>query len=272
MDLGSLNAGNVSENTAMWEKVLRRLRARRDPPANSPRPDDKTYRSVISRLEQALDGAYSASNPLNVGERVTDAEWASRIAALLWGSAPDASLLADARNGSLHDPAVLNRHVVRMLRDPKSLSLVSSFLEPWLSLDQLKGTSMDPELLQSMESETRLFLESQLREDHGVLELWTATYTYLNDRLARRLRHKRRIGKRLSTHGVARQESCGNPRNVRTAGSPFIPSAHFADETRHLCAYEIPRNGCFRSSGQRSTNVGDIGGSRTIDARSPGRA
>ena len=142
LDLGLLNAGNVSENTSMWEKVLRRLRARRDPPANSPRPDDKTYRSVISRLEQALDGAYSASNPLNVGEHVTDAEWATRIAALLWGSAPDASLLADAQNGSLHDPAVLNRHVARMLRDPKSLSLVSNFLEPWLSLDQLKGTSM----------------------------------------------------------------------------------------------------------------------------------
>jgi hypothetical protein len=185
LDLGSLNAGNVRENTSMWENVLRRLRARRDPPANSPRPDDKTYRSVISRLEQALDGAYSASNPLNVGERVSDAEWASRIAALLWGSAPDASLLADARNGSLHDPAVLNRQVARMLRDPKSLSLVSNFLEPWLSLDQLKGTAMDPELLQSMETEARLFLESQLREDHGVLELWTATYTYLNDRLAR---------------------------------------------------------------------------------------
>ncbi|HTG73708.1 MAG TPA: DUF1592 domain-containing protein [Terriglobia bacterium] len=185
LDLGSLNAGNVSENTSMWENVLRRLRARRDPPANSPRPDDKTYRSVISRLEQALDGAYSASNPLNVGERVSDAEWASRIAALLWGSAPDASLLADARNGSLRDPAVLNRHVARMLRDPKSRSLVSNFLEPWLSLDQLKQTSMDPELLQSMETEARLFLESQLREDHGVLELWTATYTYLNDRLAR---------------------------------------------------------------------------------------
>ena len=185
LDLGSLNAGNVRENTSMWENLLRRLRARRDPPANSPRPDDKTYRSVISRLEQALDGAYSASNPLNVGERVSDAEWASRIAALLWGGAPDASLLADARNGSLHDPAVLNRQVARMLRDPKSGSLVSNFLEPWLSLDQLKGTSVDPELLQSMETEARLFLESQLREDHGVLELWTATYTYLNDRLAR---------------------------------------------------------------------------------------
>jgi hypothetical protein len=44
---------------------------------------------------------------------------------------------------------------------------------------------VDAELLQSMETETHLFLESQIREDRGVLELWTATYTYVNDRLAR---------------------------------------------------------------------------------------
>jgi tetratricopeptide (TPR) repeat protein len=196
LDLGSLNARNVSENTSMWENVLRRLRARRDPPLNLPRPDDTTYRSVISKLEKALDGAYSANSPLNPAERVAevgDAEWAGRIATLLWGAAPDASLLEDARNGRLHDPAVLNRQVIRMLRDSKSVSLVSNFLEPWLSLDKLEKTPFDPavfpqadpELLQSMATETRLFLESQLREDHGALELWTANYTYLNDRLAR---------------------------------------------------------------------------------------
>jgi mono/diheme cytochrome c family protein len=181
LDFRSLNAGNVSENTSTWEDVLRRLRARRDPPANLPRPDDKTYRAVISRLEQTLDAAYSASNP----ERVTDTEWATRIAALVWGAAPDASLLEDARNGSLRDPAVLNRQIGRMLRDPKSSILVANFLEPWLSLDQLNKNPIDPELLHSMQTEARLFLESQLHEDRPVLELWTANYTYMNDRLAR---------------------------------------------------------------------------------------
>jgi tetratricopeptide (TPR) repeat protein len=193
LDLSSLNARNVSENTSMWENILRRLRARRDPPPNSLRPDEKTYRSVISRLEQALDGAYSTNSALNLAEYVTDDEWATRIAALVWGGTPDASLLDDARNGNLQDPTVLNRQVIRMLRDPKSLSLVSNFLEPWLSFDQRnKGPidpavlpQADPELLQSMATETRLFLESQLREDHGALELWTANYTYINDRLAR---------------------------------------------------------------------------------------
>lgn len=192
LDLASLNSKNIGENTSMWENLLLRLRARRDPPANSPRPDDKTYRSVIARLEQALDRAYSAKSPANVAEQVTDTEWATRIAGLVWGEAPDASLLADARNGRLQDPSVLNRQVVRLLRDPKSAHFVSNFLERWLTLDDFRKTSLDPsvsqadsELLQSMETEGRLFLESQLREDHGTLELWTANYTYINERLAR---------------------------------------------------------------------------------------
>lgn len=197
LDLGSLKARSISENTSIWENVLRRLRARRDPPVNLPRPDDKAYRSVISKLEQALDIAYSAgspaNNPMALAERVTDLEWATRIAAFIWGTAPDASLLEDARNGGLRNPAVLNRQVIRMLRDPKSVSLVSSFLGPWLSIDQPNKNLIDPaavpqadpELLQSMQTEARLFLESQLQEDHPVLELWTANYTYLNDRLAR---------------------------------------------------------------------------------------
>ena len=81
----SLNARNVSENTSAWENILRRLRARRDPPRDSPRPDEKTYRSVISRLEQALDNAYSPKSGLNLAEYATDTEWATRIAALICG-------------------------------------------------------------------------------------------------------------------------------------------------------------------------------------------
>jgi len=193
LDLGSLNGKNISAQTAIWEKILRRLRARRDPPPNSPRPDNGTYRSVVSTLEQALDGAYSSNTALNLADYVTDGEWVTRIAALIWGALPDDSLLEQVRNGSLHDPAVLERQVARMLRDPKSLHFVSSFLEPWLSVDHLDMSQIDPalfpqadpELVPSMKTEIRLFLQNQLREDRPALELWTANYTYLNDRLAR---------------------------------------------------------------------------------------
>src|SRR6516165_9610599 len=56
--LDSLNTSNVSENTAVWEKLLQRLRARRDPPYGSPHPDDAVYQSAIAAAESALDRAY----------------------------------------------------------------------------------------------------------------------------------------------------------------------------------------------------------------------
>jgi hypothetical protein len=190
--LDSLNTRNVGENTAVWENVLRRLRARRDPPSGLPRPDQAAFQSVVLRLEAALDQAYPANVSL-MADRATDEELAARLATFIWGAAPDPPLLEDARQGRLHDPAVLDRQVKRMLRDPKSMNLVTGFLEPKFNLDNLLKSrpdstdfpDFDPVLLQAMGMETRTFLDNQLREDHGALELWTANYSFLNDRLAR---------------------------------------------------------------------------------------
>ena len=79
-----------------------------------------------------------------------------------------------------------------MLQDSRSDNLVTNFFERWLTLDRLEKSKPDPtlfptfdaDLLQSMGTETRLFLSTQLREDRGALELWTANYTFLNERLA----------------------------------------------------------------------------------------
>jgi len=65
---------------------------------------------------------------------------------------------------------------------------VDNFFMRWLSLDKLKtGRSqyplVDDELLQALQTEARLFLHSQLREDRDALDLWTANYTYVNERL-----------------------------------------------------------------------------------------
>jgi hypothetical protein len=192
LDLDALSRGTVSENPALWEEVTRRLQARRDPPIGARRPDDATYRSVVSRLEQALDAGYAANRTLPV-ERAPDIELAARLATFLWNGVPDAPLLEAAGHGDLRDPAALNREVLRMLRDPKSVSLVDNFFAPWLSLERLKTAQPDPslypqfdaELLQAMDTETRLFLQSQLRDDRDAVELWTANYTYVNERLGR---------------------------------------------------------------------------------------
>jgi Protein of unknown function (DUF1592)/Protein of unknown function (DUF1588)/Protein of unknown function (DUF1585) len=193
LDLASLNERHVAEHTGLWEQVVRRLLAKRDPPAGAPRPDDETYRAVTARLQQALDAAYAANRTLKEAERADDVELAARLATLIWNAVPDASLLADAQRGRLHEPAILNHQVVRMLRDPKSASLVGAFFSGWLSLDIVKKAGPDPslyphidaDLLQAMETETRLFLESQLRDDRDAVEIWTADYTYVNARTAR---------------------------------------------------------------------------------------
>ena len=192
-DVSGVSDRNVRANTARWETVVRRLLARRDPPAGAPRPDDATYRSVIARLQQTLDAAYIANRTLTTRERVTDTELATRLATFLWKEPPDAPLLDDARSGRLRQPAVLSRQVARMLRDPRSMSLVNGFFNGWLMLDNVQTARPDPavypefdaELQQAMDTETRRFLASQLQEDHDAVEIWTASYTFMNERLAR---------------------------------------------------------------------------------------
>jgi hypothetical protein len=193
LNLEALRDTPAGENTAQWEKVTRRLQARLDPPAGAARPDDATYRAVVSGLQHALDASYAADRTTVPIERVAESELAARMAAFLWNGVPDAELIEAARRGELRYPATLSRHVVRMLRSPKSDGLVDGLLAGWLSLDRLRRAQPDPavfpqfdaELRQAMESETRLFLQRQVREDRGALELWTANYTYVNDRLAR---------------------------------------------------------------------------------------
>ena len=116
-----------------------------------------------------------------------------RLAKLIWNGEPDQPLREAAAGGRLHDAQVLQAQIRRMLSDTKSTALVTGFFDTWLSLDQLttmKGDStlfpeFDDELRGALRRETELFVESQLREDRNPLDLWTANYAFLNERLAR---------------------------------------------------------------------------------------
>lgn len=176
----------------LWERVLRQLRARTMPPTENPRPDSKTYDALVSDLASALDRGDPRHTPA-VPQRVADPELAARLAKLLWNGAPDAELLNVTKRNGLHNPAVLETQVRRMLADPKVAGLVGGFFDEWLGLNQLATMAADPSafpefdppLREALRRETELFVESQLREDRPMVELWTAKYTYLNDRLAR---------------------------------------------------------------------------------------
>jgi hypothetical protein len=124
---------------------------------------------------------------------VTDLELASRLSFFLWSSIPDDELLEVARDGRLKSPPVLEKQVRRMLADPKSQALVSNFAGQWLYLRNLKNLvpnslefpDFDHNLRQAFQCETELFFESIMREDRNVLDLMTANYTFVNERLAR---------------------------------------------------------------------------------------
>ncbi len=125
--------------------------------------------------------------------RIGDVEFASRLSFFLWSSPPDEELLTLASQGKLRDRALLEKQVKRMLADPRAGTLVDNFAAQWLFLRNLKNFTPDPEnfpdfddnLRQSMDQETRLFFQSVIREDRSALELLTADYTFINERLAR---------------------------------------------------------------------------------------
>jgi hypothetical protein len=125
--------------------------------------------------------------------RITDLELASRLSFFLWSSIPDEELITIASQGRLGQPRVLEQQVRRMLADPRSESLVSSFAQQLLYLRNLPATApdgifypnWDDELRQSLKRESELFFESVLREDRSIADLLTADYTYVNERLAR---------------------------------------------------------------------------------------
>jgi hypothetical protein len=125
--------------------------------------------------------------------RVSDLELASRLSFFLWSSIPDDELLEAAVAGTLKDPMVLDQQVRRMLADPRSESLVTNFAAQWLYLrdidakvpDEILFADFDETLRTALKRETELFLDSVFSENRSVLELLTANYTFLNERLAR---------------------------------------------------------------------------------------
>jgi hypothetical protein len=125
--------------------------------------------------------------------RVTDLELASRLSFFLWSTIPDEELMRVARESRLNQPATLRNEMRRMLADPRSSALVNNFAGQWLHLRNLRSITpnsdlfpdFDDNLRQAFRREAELFFESMLRENRSVLDLMTADYTFVNERLAR---------------------------------------------------------------------------------------
>tara|TARA_B100001245_G_scaffold201819_1_gene162029 strand:- start:3556 stop:6051 length:2496 start_codon:yes stop_codon:yes gene_type:complete len=138
-----------------------------------------------SDTEQFSDGAIYELN---------DLELASRLAFFIWSSAPDETLLELAERGRLSDPVVYDQQVRRMLADERGVNtLVEDFAAQWLNLRRLDEVTIntvlfphyDVSLLEAFGRETELFIRETLRTDSSILDLLSADYTFVNERLAR---------------------------------------------------------------------------------------
>jgi hypothetical protein len=141
----------------------------------------------IFRFEQDPEEASSG-----VAYPVSDLELASRLSFFLWSSLPDAELLEAATQGRLRRPAQMEAQVRRMLADARSVALVENFAGQWLYLRNLENidpdygqfADFDANLKRAFRKQTELFFESIIREDRSVLDLLSASDTFLNERLA----------------------------------------------------------------------------------------
>ncbi len=160
---------------------------------------DSGIRAGLSRMLVSPSFLFRAESdaadlPAGSAHRVSDVELASRLSFFLWSSIPDDELLKLGIDGDLSKPRELEAQVRRMLADPRADALVENFTGQWLQLrnleqrvvpDLLMFPDFDDNLRKAFRRETEQLFGHVLRENRSVLELLTADYTFVNERLAR---------------------------------------------------------------------------------------
>jgi hypothetical protein len=124
--------------------------------------------------------------------RLNSTELASRLSFFLWSSIPDEELLTAAEQNKLTDPTILEHEVKRMLADPRAQTLTTNFAFEWLKVRDMAALEPDPFVYPSFDAplraafrrEMEMFVDSVFREDHSVIDLLSANYTFVNERLA----------------------------------------------------------------------------------------
>jgi len=140
----------------------------------------------LFRLEQAPPTARPGQTFTLAGNDI-----ASRLSFFLWGAVPDAALVKAAP--SLTTPAAIAAQATRMLADPRAEALSTRFAHQWLRLQDVEkvrpdyhfAPHWDTYLSGALVRETELFFNSLVRDDRSILDLLSADYTYVNERVAK---------------------------------------------------------------------------------------
>jgi hypothetical protein len=156
-------------------------------------------------VQRAIERMLVSFNFLFRLESRPEFDLASRLSFFLWSSIPNEELLSLAARGRLGNPAVLRQQVRRMLKDPRANALVDNFVSQWLGLRKASSALPDPNIFPDFDEnlrrafleETKLFVESQVREDRSVVDLIDADYSFLNERLAQHYGVPHIVGERF---------------------------------------------------------------------------
>jgi len=156
---------------------------------------EEAAREVITRVLFSAPFLFKTEPPTGADPVTPLDAWelASRLSYFLWASIPDAELAAAAADGSLLEPAVLERQVRRMLADPKSAALAGEFFGQWLGfgdfrnfngIDRKLFPAFDDELREAMHAEVSRFFAELVKADAPITDLLDGDYTFVNRRLA----------------------------------------------------------------------------------------
>jgi len=217
VDLEPFSAEQAASNPELAERVVRKVRSGLHPPVGLPRPERAAADLLSRMLENVLDNADGGNWTPERVETLTDRDVAARLSKMLWSSEPDAALLRVTGQGTLHDPRTLHQQVGRMLTDARADAFLRGFFDRWLSLDHLDGLKPEPAtfpqfdeaLRLALRKEMDLFLASQVRDDHRVVDLFTANDSFVNDRLAQHYGLADRPGEQFRRVNLADQARFG---------------------------------------------------------------
>jgi hypothetical protein len=213
--------------------------------------------NFLFRTELGGGGAAGTATAL------TEYELASALSYMLSDAPPDPTLVQLAASGRLHEPATLAAQAKRLLGGgPQAAKLVGSFFRQWLQFDALPSLAKDatlfpmytPELASDLMAENQALLEGVLFDpagDHGMKELLTATYGYVNSRTAPL------YGVQASGTALVKTNLPAAQRRGLLTQAAFIAAASDADDTnlpargrivreQVLCATVPPPPGNFQ--------------------------
>lgn len=172
-----------------------------------PTADERArYRALIVDAASATEGVATALHAMLVspaflyraelgephgdGYRLTGDEVAAALSYGLWGTTPDAALWAAADAGELTTPDGIERHVRRMLDDPRARDLVGRFALQWVSGEAIETVDKQPDRFAGFDARVRAALAAETRnfaahvvfDGGGTLrELLTADYTVVDE-------------------------------------------------------------------------------------------